>query len=70
MCYFPDVGVVTEPEVEGDVVGSVAPSMESEDADDNEVVETGEDIREMAKMELVSPEYPNPVPHTIKSLGT
>jgi hypothetical protein len=64
-----EVGVVTEPEVERDVVGSVAPSMESEDADDNEVVETGEEIRVMAKMELVSPELTNPDPH-IKSLGT
>jgi hypothetical protein len=32
--------------------------MESEDADDD-VVETGEEIRVMAKVELESPEYPN-----------
>jgi hypothetical protein len=32
--------------------------MEFEDADDDEVAETGEEIRVMVKMELVSPEYP------------
>ena len=55
------VGVVTGLEVESDVVGSVAPSVESEDADDDEeeVAETGEAILVMAKMALVSPESPN-----------
>ena len=56
------VGVVTGLEVESDVVGSVAPSVESEAADDDEeeeVAETGEAILVMAKMALVSPESPN-----------
>jgi hypothetical protein len=53
------VGVVIEPEVESDEVRSVPPSMESKDTDDDEVAETEEEIRVMAKMELVSPEYPN-----------
>lgn len=54
-----EVDVVTGLEVKRDVVGSVAPSVESEDADDDEVGETGEAILVMAKMELVSPESPN-----------
>ena len=55
------VGVVTGLEVESDVVGSVAPSVESEVADDDEeeAAETGEAILVMAKMALVSPESPN-----------
>ena len=52
------VGMVTEPGVERDVIGSVAPSMESEDADDDsdKVAEsrTGEEIWATSKMELVS----------------
>lgn len=54
-----EVDVVTGLDVERDVVGSVAPSVESEDADDDEVGETGAEILVMAKMELVSPESPN-----------
>jgi len=50
-----DVGVGTVLEFEGDVVGSVAPEMESEDTD----AEMGDEIWVMAKMELVSPESPN-----------
>jgi hypothetical protein len=58
-------------EVERDIVGSVAPPMESEDAGDDEVAETGEEIRVMAKMEPMSPEYPNnPDPHIKSHLGT
>jgi len=53
------VGVVTELEVERDVVGSVAPSVEPEGVDVDEMGETGEEILVMAKMELVSPESPN-----------
>jgi len=59
------VGVVTGLEVERDAEGSVAPSVESDGADDDdgeeeeESGETGEEILVMAKMELVSPESPN-----------
>jgi hypothetical protein len=52
-----EVGMVTELGIERDVAGSVAPGMESEDADDDEV--PGEEIRVMAKAGLVSPESPN-----------
>jgi len=54
-----EVGVVTELEIERDVEGSVAPEMEPEDADDDEVPGPGEEIRVMAKAGLVSPESPN-----------
>lgn len=53
-----EVGVVAELEIERDVVGSVAPGMEPEDADDDEEPEPGEEIRVMAKAGLVSPESP------------
>jgi len=54
-----EVGVVAELRIERDVAGSVAPGMEPEDADDDEVPESGEEIRVMAKAGLVSPESPN-----------
>ena len=53
-----EVGVVAELEIERDVVGSVAPGMDPEDADDDEEPEPGEEIRVMAKAGLVSPESP------------
>lgn len=54
-----EAGVVTELDIERDVTGGVAPEMESDDADDDEVPGTGEEIRVMAKAGLVSPESPN-----------
>jgi hypothetical protein len=54
-----EVGVVAELEIERDEVGSVAPEMEPEDPDDDELSEPGEEIRVMAKAGLVSPESPN-----------
>ena len=55
-----EVGATTELGIERDVAGSVAPAMEpEEDADDNELLESGEEIRVMAKAGLVSPESPN-----------
>jgi len=53
------VGVITEVGIERDVLGSVVPEMEPEDADDNDVSGPGEEIRVMAKAGLVSPESPN-----------
>ena len=54
-----ELGVVTELELERDVVGSVAPLMESEAKDDDEMADTGKATGVIAKMELVSPESPN-----------
>jgi len=54
-----EVGVVTELMVKRDVTGIVAPEMEPEDADDDEVPESGEEIRVMVKAGLTSPLSPN-----------
>jgi hypothetical protein len=57
-------GVVRDPATERDVGGTVGGTVgesaeEPEDKDDEEVSETGEEIRVMAKAGLVSPESPN-----------
>lgn len=54
-----EAGVITELDIERDVKGSVAPEMESDDADDDGVPGPEEEIRVMAKAGLVSPESPN-----------
>ena len=54
-----EVGGVTELGIERDVVGSVTPGTEPEDADEDELPESGEEIRVMAKAGLVSPESPS-----------
>jgi len=56
-----EVGVVmvTELEIERDVAGSVTPGTGPEDADEDELPESGEEIRVMAKAGLVSPESPS-----------
>ena len=54
-----EVGMVTELEIERDVAGIVVPETVFEDADEDKVPESGEEIRVMAKVGLVSPESPN-----------
>ena len=54
-----EVGEVTELGIERGVAGSVAPGMEPEDADEDELPESEEEIRVMAKAGLVSPESPS-----------
>jgi len=52
--------VVTEPVIERDVGVTVEDSgIEADDADDDEVLDPGEEIRVMAKEGLVLPESPN-----------